>query len=169
MGFLRLETEKYERIGFDFFCDVALRITEARKKKGLTQKELAEKAGMKLSRLIALEGVKTRVQIGDVEKLSKVLDVTVNWLIDAHPNSPLGECLYLIWFEGMESFKLYQRSTSTRLAFLQNEERIRKSRVGINPRQRTFVELVGVPVGHQELMDRYGKYNPEDENVFPDK
>ena len=39
------ESDTLEHIGFDFYCDIANNIVKARKEKGITQKELAKKAG----------------------------------------------------------------------------------------------------------------------------
>lgn len=40
---------------------------------GLTQKELAKLAGIKEHRLVGIENVKIRIDLDDLEKLSKVL------------------------------------------------------------------------------------------------
>lgn len=36
-----------EKIGYDFYCDIANNIVELRKSMGLTQKDLAERTGIK--------------------------------------------------------------------------------------------------------------------------
>lgn len=54
----------------------------------------------------------------DLEKLSKTLAVSVDWLIDADLDSQHGECIYLIWPDSMPDFKLYKKATSKRMAFL---------------------------------------------------
>ena len=77
------ETDSSEHIGFDFYCDIANNIVKARKRKGITQKELAKLAGIKEHRLVGIENVKIRIDLDDLEKLSKVFERTVDWLIDA--------------------------------------------------------------------------------------
>ena len=41
------ETQNLERIGFDFYCDIANNLVKARKAKEWTQKELAKQSGIK--------------------------------------------------------------------------------------------------------------------------
>lgn len=164
------ETRTKERIGYDFYCDIAKNIVKARKNKGWTQEDLARESGMKLSQIASMEGVRTKIKLPHLEKLSKVLDVTVNWLVDAEIDSQIGQCLYLVWAEGRENFKLYQKSTSKRMAFLELEARINKAGVGMNePRERNFVELVGVPVTDTEIQDRFPKLTSDEEPIYPDK
>lgn len=160
------ETETLERIGFDFYCDVANKIVEARKRKGWTQEALAREAGIKLSRLSSMEGVKIRIYLSDLEKLSKALDVTVNWLIDAKVDSQMGDCLYLVWPESMDDFKIYQKATSKRMAFLLYDKRLKKIGVAYsNSRERFFVELVGVPVTENDIKDKFPKLTSDEEMI----
>ena len=63
------ESQTLERVGFDFYCDVANNIVKARKEKQLTQEELATKAKIRLSRLSGIENVKIRLDLDDLEKL----------------------------------------------------------------------------------------------------
>lgn len=112
------ESQTLERIGFDFYCDIANNIVKARKEKQLTQEELATKANIRLSRLSGIENVKIRLDLDDLKKLSRTLDVSVDWLINADLDSQYGECLYLIWPESVPDFKLYKKATSKRMAFL---------------------------------------------------
>lgn len=157
------ESRKLERIGFDFYCDVANNIVNARMEKQLTQKELALKAKIKLSRLAGIEGLKIRLDLDDLEKLSQVLDVSVDWLIDADLDSQYGECLYLIWMETMPDFKLYKKATSKRMAFLLYDRAFKKAHVRYDsPRERFFVKLVGVPVTEKEFQRRFPKRTDED-------
>ena len=160
------ETETLERIGFDFYCDVANKIVEARKRKGWTQEALAREAGIKLSRLSSMEGVKIRIYLSDLEKLSKALDVTVNWLIDAKVDSQMGDCLYLVWPESMDDFKIYQKATSKRMAFLLYDKRLKKIGVAYsNSRERFFVELVGVPVTENDIKNKFPKLTSDEEMI----
>lgn len=157
------ETQTLERVGFDFYCDVANNIVKARKEKQLTQEELATKAKIRLSRLSGIENVKIRLNLDDLEKLSQVLDVSVDWLIDAELDSQYGECLYLIWVESVPDFKLYRKATSKRMAFLLYDRAIKKAGVRYgNARERFFVKLVGVPVTEREFQRRFPKRTSED-------
>lgn len=167
------ESQIIERIGFDFYCDIANNIVKARKGKGWTQAELAKKTGMKEASISNIECVKKRVKLEELEKLAKKLDTTVNWLIDAELDSQVGECLYLIWLEDDECFKLYQESTSKRLAYLEFEKKLNSSGLSltsfVNPRVRVFVKLVGVPVRNKELSDHFPKLGAEDNEKLPHK
>lgn len=164
------ETHTLERVGFDFYCDVANNIVKARKEKQLTQEELATKAKIRLSRLSGIENVKIRLDLDDLEKLSQVLDVSIDWLIDADLDSQYGECLYLIWPESMPDFKLYKKATSKRMAFLLYDRSFKKARVRYNSsRERFFVNLVGVPVTEKEFQRRFPKRTDEDLLLEQDK
>ena len=157
------ESQTLERVGFDFYCDIACNIVKARKEKQLTQEELAAKAKIRLSRLSGIENVRTRIDVDDLEKLSQVLDVSIDWLIDADLDSQYGECLYLIWPESMPDFKLYKKATSKRMAFLLYDLAFKKAGVRHDSnRERFFVELVGVPVTEKEFQRRFPKRTDED-------
>lgn len=157
------DTRIKERIGYDFYCDIANNIVEARKSNGMTQEELANKAKISLSRLASIENVKVRIDLDMLEKLSDVLGLTVNRLIDAEIDSQIGDCLYLISFETCPDFKLYQKATSKRMAFLIIDKKLKKLGVKYNtPRERAFVEIVGVPVTDNEIRDRFQKRTEED-------
>lgn len=165
-----LNTRMKERIGYDFYCDIAINIVKARNKKGWTQEELAKESGIKLSAISAMETVKVKIKLFHLEKLSKALDVTINWLIDAEIDSQIGNCLYLVWTERCEDFKLYQKSTSMRMAFLEWEARMNERGVRVNdPRERVFVEIVGVPVTDTEIRDKFPKLTSDEEPIYPDK
>lgn len=159
-----------ERIGFDFYCDIANNIAKARQEKKWTQKELSEKSGVKISRLVQMENVKIRIGLDDVEKLAKTLDRTVNWLIDAEMDCKGEECLYLVWPESMEHFKLYIKATSARMAFLIYDKRFKEAQVAYSSsRERFYVKLVGIPVTKQELQDRFPRRVSEDLPLEPDE
>ena len=49
------ESSILERIGYDFYCDIAINIVNKRNALGLTQEELAKKAKIKLGRLVSIE------------------------------------------------------------------------------------------------------------------
>lgn len=154
-----------EKIGYDFYCDIAINIVNKRKKLGLTQEELAKKTGIKLSRLNKIEAVQYRIKLNEIEKIAKELDVTTNNLINAELDSQVGECIYLVWPEDYEEFKLYSRASSKRMAFLKLEERLNKDGVTwfSTPRTRVFVKLVGVPITEQELKDKLPKFKENQE------
>ena len=113
-----------ERIGYDFYCDIAEQIVKARKEKSWTQEDLAKASGIKISRLRDMENVKIRFKLPDIEQLAKVLDVTADWLIGAQLDRGGKECLYLVWNETFVAFKPYQKATSARMAFLKAYQRI---------------------------------------------
>lgn len=160
-----------ERIGYDFYCDIANKMVEGRKLKGWTQADLAKASGLKVSRISDMENVKFRFTLPDVEKLAKALDVSVDWLIEAHLDCRGKECLYLVWNERLESWKPYQKATSARMAFLKAYQRIcveSWSRWS-EPRDRAIVKLVGVPVEKAELEAIFPRRTSGDDPVFPDE
>lgn len=158
-----IESKNLERIGFDFYCDIANQIVRARKEKQLTQEELAKKAKIRLPRLSGIENVKIRLDLDDLEKLSRVLDVSIDWLLDTELDSQYGECLYLIWPESMPDFKLYKKATSKRMAFLLYDRSFKDAKVRYSSsRERFFVKLVGVPVTKKEFQRRFPKRTDED-------
>lgn len=135
-----------QRIGFDFYCDVANNIIKARKEKDWTQEDLAKKAKLSKGRLSQIESAKTRVELADLEKLAPALEKSIDWLIDADFDSPLGECLYLVWADNAPDVKLYQKATSAQMAALTMYQRLRDSHVRLeNGRVRLLVQLVGIP------------------------
>ena len=152
-----------ERIGFDFYCDVANNIVNGRKDMNWTQKDLAKATGIKESRLANIEALKIRISLEDIEKIAKALEVTVNRLIDDEMDCKGQECLYLVWVEECPDFKIYEKATGKRMAFLFFDKMIRNSGIRYNsPRERMFVKLVGVPVSKEEIQDKFKKNNGED-------
>ena len=135
-----IETFSTERVGYDFYCDIANRIVQAREMKGLTQQQFADLLNTPISRVQSIEGVKIKIKLTELEKISDSLDVSVDWLIDAEIDSQAGECLYLVWPEFCPDVKLYQRATSKRMAFLLMEQRLNKSGVRA---KRTHVRSIG--------------------------
>lgn len=164
------KTGSIECIGFDFYCDIANQIADARKRKGWTQEQLAEASGISLSRISNMEGVRTKIKLKDLEKLATCLDVTINRLIQAEIDSQIGECLYLVWPESLPDFKLYQKSTSKRMAFLEYEKKMNEIKVAASsPRERVFVELVGTPVLESEIRDRFPALTSDEEPIYKDE
>ena len=158
-----------EHIGFDFYCDIANNIVKARKDMGLTQKELAKLAGIKEHRLVGIENVKIRIDLDDLEKLAKVFERTVDWLIDAELDCGGSECIYLVWPDSLPDFKLYGRATSKRMAFLLYDKRLKECHVAYsNGRERFWVTLVGVPVSEKEIQNKFKKRTTEDLPLEPD-
>ena len=140
------ESNSLEHIGFDFYCDIANNIVKARKEKGITQKELA-----------------------NLEKLAKVLERTVDWLIDAELDYGGKNCRYLIWPDSIPDFKLYMDAPSKRMAFLQYDRRIKECGAAYSSgRERFYVKLVGVPVSKQEIQNKFKKRTTEDLPLEPD-
>ena len=157
--------ERKERIGFDFYCDIANNIVKARKKKNMTQSDLAEKIGITVSRLSNFENVQKRISLDLLEKIADVLGVTVNWLIDAEIDSQIGDCLYTVIEEcdGEESrFGLYQYAKSRRMAFLLFDKKLKKVGVAYDARARFIVTFVGVPVTDEQIRDHFQKREEED-------
>lgn len=164
------ESQSLERIGYDFYCDIANNIFKARKEMSLTQKELAKQAEIKESRLTGIEAVKIRLDLDDLEKLSKVLNRTVDWLIDAELDCKGDECLYLVWPESIPDFKIYTKATSKRMAFLTYDKRFKEANITYNSsRERFFIKLVGTPVSQKELQNKFKKRTVEDLPLEPDK
>lgn len=163
------ETQIQERIGLDFYCDIAIKLVEARKNKKLTQKELAELTGISELKIVKFENVQSRVKLDDLEKISKALDVTVNWLIDAKIDSQVGDCMYTVCCERADGhpdndFALYQKASSKRMAYLMWELRLNK--VGCRTsgnRTRYYVKLVGIPVTNREIEDHFPKDHQDEE------
>ena len=159
-----------ERIGYDFYCDIAERVVEGRQRKGWTQEQLAKESGIKQARISEIENVKTRVWLSDVKQLAKALDVTEDWLIQAELDRQGRDCRYLVWNKRFDDFKFYQTATSARMAFLMIHESISKDFIWFNPRDRAIVKLVGVPVEKAELAAKFPKRKPgQDDAIEPDK
>ena len=164
-------TSLKERIGYDFYCDIAEKIVQARKKKGWTQSDLAKKANIALSRVSAMENVQFRFRLPDIETLAKVLGVSVDWLIDAQLDCHGQECVYLVYPEKHHDIKLFQKATSGRMAFLKTHEWLKEKGVCfLEPRDRAIVELIGVPVSDAELKAKFSTCKPdEDDPLEPEQ
>ncbi|OAA93038.1 helix-turn-helix domain-containing protein [Clostridium coskatii] len=159
------EDEILEKIGYDFYCDIAINIVNKRKELGLTQEELSKKTAIKLSRLRKIENVQYRIKLDEIEHLAKALDVTVNNLINSEIESQAGDCLYLVYVENCENFQLYSRASNKRMAFLKLEKKLNDEGHTwfSTPRTRVFVKLVGVPVVKQELEDKLPRFKEDQE------
>ena len=57
------DSPSIERIGFDFYCDIANNIVKLREENGFTQKDLAVKTGIKEYRMISLLEEQEKVKI----------------------------------------------------------------------------------------------------------
>lgn len=154
---------KMERIGFDFYADIAVRIVQAREEKGMTQKQLSEALGWPAGRLTNIEAVKRRIQLDDLEDLAKALDVSINWLLEAYDDSPIGDCLYLVSTDSVPDMRLYAKAPNARVALLQKEKDFKRSgiRLWSDARDRGYVLLVGTPVDKKKLKDRFGRYRED--------
>lgn len=160
-----IDTKCYEKVGYDFYCDIAMNVVNRRKQLGVTQEELAIKTKIKLSRLSKIENVQLRIRLDEIELLANALDMTVNNLINETVDNQVGDCLYLVYIEGHEDFKLYQKAENKRMAFLLKEKYLNS--IGLTcfstPRTRVIVQLVGVPITKQELKDKLPKFKEDQE------
>lgn len=160
------ETQTTERIGFDFYCDLAQEVFDARKAKGWTQEELAKATKLTPSKVFDIENIKCKTKLKYIEVLAEALDVTVNRLIRGENDSQIGDCLYLLFREDSQDFKLYQKAPNKRMAYLLMEQRLNEIGVRLaSNRERYYVKLVGVPITDRELKDRFPKMTNEDEAV----
>ena len=159
-----------ERIGYDFFCDVAEKIVEGRKAKGWLQADLAKATGLSVSKISDMENVKIRFSLEDIELLAKALDVSVDWLIDAQLDHHGDDCKYLVWNEKTPDFKIYFMASSARMAYLKAHVWSRKIKFRwFEPRERAVVQLVGVPVAKADLEARFRKRTDDsDDKIEPD-
>lgn len=98
------DSPSIERIGFDFYCDIANNIVKLREENGFTQKDLAVKTGIKEYRISNMENVKIRIDLDAVEELAKALNVSADYLIDAELDCGGKECLYQVWLESEDRF-----------------------------------------------------------------
>lgn len=163
-------TDIVERIGYDFYCDIANNIVKGRKATGFTQRELAEKTGIKERRLSDIELVRIRINREDVKKLSDALGISIDYLIDAEIEASGKECLYLVWTESVPDMKIYIKATSKRRAFLDFDDRLKRCGVKYSsPRERIFVKLVGVPVESKEIRAKFPLRTEEDVPLEPDQ
>ncbi len=70
------ETKRYyDELGFEF--ELIRLLIEKRNKKGLTQKELAEKSGTKQSAIARLESGKYNPSLSFLNKIAKALDIKI--------------------------------------------------------------------------------------------
>lgn len=145
-----------EIVGFDFYCDIASNIFKERKRLDMTQADLAKKSGVSVSRVSAIEGVKTRILIGELKKIANSLGVTIDYLIEAEFGCHGKECVYLVWDKDYPDSKFYSKATSGRMAAMQVYEFLRNV-VRLDARTRFCARLVGVPCTEEELLRRYPK------------
>lgn len=69
----------------DFYKEVGQKINALRKKKKMSQKELAEKLGKGSATYVNLvESGKRKVSVRSLVKIAKALDVTLNAFLDEH-------------------------------------------------------------------------------------
>lgn len=80
------------------------------------------------------------------------LNVSADYLIDAELDCGGKECLYQVWLESEDRFKLYIRASSKRMAFLKFDKKFKECGVRYNSsRERIFIKLVGVPVSKEDF------------------
>lgn len=158
-----IDTNGNVYFGYDFYCDIAIRMVEARKKRGVTQNQLAEKSGISVSRISNMENVKMRFRLTDLKIIAKALDVDVDWIIGSEPDSEIGECIYLVWNERFPDLKIYHKSFSPQRAFLEMYERFH-THYWLEPRDRAVIKLVGIPLAKKEMDARFLKRTNPDED-----
>lgn len=169
MGF-RIVRDDFWRIGYDFYADTAERIVKARNEAGLTQKELAEKAGIPLATISKYESVCVRFRLPVLEKISAALNVSVDTLIGANFGDPdCGECLYVVYVEkdynGEKALGLYFKGRSPQEAFLKAYEWTFEVKVRwFECRDRAIVLLKGVPVRKSDYSQFKKRSSKEEED-----
>ena len=110
-----------------------------------------------------IENVKIRIDLDTVERLAKVLDVSVDFLIDAELERGGQDCLYLVWTESVPEFQVYIKASSKRIAFLNFDKKLKEFGVRYSSsRERCFVKLVGVPVKKEDYQAKFPKRTKED-------
>lgn len=147
---------EHQRIGYDFYADIAERIVEKRKEAGFTQAQLAKKAGVSVGEIARYEEVKIRCREEVLQKISNALGVSLDWLIGAEYDDPdCKECLYTVGAERSD-FRLYFKATSPQSAFLKAYEwSIKVKIIWFEPRDRASVKLVGVPVREADYKGKF--------------
>ena len=85
--------------------------------------------------------MKIRIDLDDLEKLSKVFERTVDWLIDAELDYGGKDCRYLVWPDSLPDFKLYMNAPSKRMAFLRYDKKFKECGVTYTSgRERFYVK-----------------------------
>ena len=164
------DSQNIERVGYDFYCDIANNIVKTRKEVGYTQKDIAEKSGIKEHRIANMETVKIRIHLDDIEKLSKAFGVSIDYLIDAELDCGGKECLYLVWTEHVPDMKLYVRASSKRMAFLVFDKKLKDAGVRYSTsRERVFVKLTGIPVTNKDSQSKFPKRREGDLPIEKDE
>ena len=144
-------------------------IVKLREENGFTQKDLAKKTGIKEYRISNMENVKIRIDLDAVEELAKALNVSADYLTDAELDYGGEECLYQVWLESDDRFKLYITASSKRMAFLKFDKRFKECGVRYNSsRERIFIKLVGIPVSKEDFQARFPKRAEEDLPIEPE-
>lgn len=157
------------RLGYDFYADIAEKIVSERRKKKLTQEQLANLSGLTKSKLAKYENVSIRMRISEIEKMSKALDVSVDFLIGAIYDDPdCQKCLYIVRNQRIPNFALYFEAKSPQEAFLVAYEwSIDMNSIWFESRDRALVRLVGVPVRKSDYA-HFKKRTSEEDEILPD-
>lgn len=157
------------RLGYDFYADIAKKIVSERRKKKLTQEQLANLCGLTKSKLAKYENVSIRMRISEIEKMSKALGVSVDFLIGAIYDDPdCQKCLYIVCNQRTTKFGLYLEAKSPQEAFLMAYEwSIDMNRIWFESRDRALVRLVGVPVRKSDYV-YFKKRTSEEDEILPD-
>lgn len=76
----------------DFYASVGSRIREVRKNKKMSQNDLAEKTGLSLPHISAVETGKKAMKIETLVRFAEALEVSADYLL--RPNSPAVTTIY---------------------------------------------------------------------------
>lgn len=169
---LRRYYENYReiRLGYDFYADIAERIVEKRNAAGLTQDQLAKKAGIPANRIARYEAVKIRCRLDDLDKISAVLETTTDYLVGAQYDDPdCGDCLYTVRNERYESgddkFLLFFCASSPQMAFLKAYKwSLDAGCIWFETIDRARVRLEGVPVRKSDWAGKIKERTSTDED-----
>lgn len=155
-----------EVMAYKLWEDIGLNITKFREAKNWSRKQLAEAMRVPESRIKRYEYAESKVHLDVLKELSKYLDVSINRLIGAKPDSLCGKCLYKVWVTGDEDFKLIIPSTSARMAFFEVDNRVRLcGRRYMRPGKHACVKLVAVPVDDNAIREHFGGTPSDEEPV----
>lgn len=162
------------RLGYDFYADIAERIAKKQKEAGLTQEQLAKKAGVPADRVKRYMRVQIRFRLDDLDKLYKALDTTTDHLIGAEYDDPdCGKCLYEVWNErhGTEGskFNLLFEATSPQMAFLRAHKWSLDAKcIWFEARDRARIKLIGVPVRKIDYASFKERGTSQEDEIYPD-
>lgn len=162
------------RLGYDFYADIAERLVKKQKEAGLTQEQLAEKAGVPADRVKRYMRVQIRFRLDDLDKLSKALDTTTDYLIGSEYDDPdCGKCLYEVRNERSvtegSKFNLLFEATSPQMAFLlAHKWSLDTKLIWFESRDRARIKLIGVPVRKIDYAILKERGISQEDEIYPD-